>query len=580
MEKMEVKDLEYKWTALTVVIIASIVAMINMTIVLISLPAIFNGINIDPLNSFQYLLWILMGYGLIVATLLLSFGRLSDMYGRIKMFRLGFIIFTVGSVLLFLTPSIGDAGAIEIIIFRLIQAVGAAFFMANSAAIIRDAFPPNEMGKALGINMAALSSAQFVGLVLGGILAVFNWRYIFLLSVPFGVIGTIWSFKLKEISIKAVKTKLDIWGNLTFVSGITILLIGVTYGLMPYGSNPMGWSNPWVVTSMISGVLLLILFPFVENRVESPMFNFSLFKIKMFTYSNSAGLLMGLARGGMMFMLILMLQGIWLPLHGYSYESTPFWAGIYMIPLILGTAIMGPISGMLSDKYGPRWISTGGMLISAIGFILLALLPYNFDYIEFGLILFLLGSAFGMFGSPNNSSIMNSVPPQDRGVASGMMFTLMNTSMIASMAIFFTILIVGLTQTFPNAMVTSLTSIGAAHLAPIMSNIPPAGALFSALLGSNPVTSMLSNLPPAVVATIPQSTLNTITGTTWFPTTFANAFVPALKTSFIIGAIFCIVAAILSSLRGDKYIHEYEVLKPGSETNIKLEESEVKIKSK
>jgi len=539
--------------------------MINMSIVLISLPAIFNGIHINPLNSFQYLLWILMGYGLVTATLLLSFGRLSDMYGRVKLFRLGFLIFTLGSVLLYLTPSTGDAGALEIIIFRVFQAIGTALFMANSAAILTDAFPHNELGKALGINMVALMSGQFLGLILGGVLAIFNWRYVFLISIPFGLLGTIWSYyKLKETSIKAPKTKIDLLGNFTFVSGITLLLLAVTYGLMPYGDNPMGWGDPWVISAMILGAALLVLFLFIENRVKAPMFRLDLFKIRMFTYANAAGLLSSLSRGGMMFMLILLLQGIWLPLHGYSYESTPFWAGIYMIPLTIGIIIMGPISGVLSDKYGPRWIATIGMIINALAFLLLAALPYNFSYLEFGLVLFMMGIGGGMFGSPNSSSIMNSVPPQDRGVASGMMYTIMNTSFTASMAIFFTIVIVGITQRFPEAMATSLASIGAVQLAPILGNIPPTGALFSAFLGYNPVDAILSVLPSTVVAKIPNATLNTLTGTTWFPSTLANAFLPSLRISFIIGAVFCTIAAILSALRGEKYIHEEEVLKTDS----------------
>jgi MFS family permease len=576
---MVVVTLDYKWIALSNVLISSLMGMINMSIVLISLPAIFNGIHIDPLNSFQYLLWILMGYGLVTATLLLSFGRLSDMYGRVKLFRLGFLIFTLGSVLLYLTPSTGDAGALEIIGFRILQAIGTALFMANSAAILTDAFPPNELGKALGINMVALMSGQFLGLILGGVLAIFNWRYVFLISVPFGLLGTIWSFyKMKETSIKAPKTKIDILGNVTFVSGITLLLIGVTYGLMPYGNNPMGWNNPWVIASMLIGLTLLILFPFIENRVESPMFRLDLFKNRMFSYANAAGLLSSLSRGGMMFMLILLLQGIWLPLHGYSYQSTPFWAGIYMIPLTVGIIIMGPISGVLSDKYGPRWIATIGMVISALAFLLLAALPYNFSYLEFGLVLFMMGVGSGMFGSPNSSSIMNSVPPQDRGVASGMMFTIMNTSFTASMAIFFTIVIVGITQRFPDAMLTSLASIGAVKLAPILSNIPPTAALFSAFLGYNPVDSILSVLPPAIVAAIPKATLNTLTGTTWFPSTLANAFLPSLRISFIIGAAFCTIAAILSALRGEKYIYEHEMLKKGSKADIKPQKFETKEK--
>ncbi len=568
MKKRMVIILEYKWTALTAVFIATLIGSINMMIILIALPAIFNGIHINPLNSFQYLLWILMGYLLVVATLLLTFGRLSDMYGRIKMFRLGFLIFTVGSVLLYLTPSTGDTGALEIIIFRIIQAVGGALFMANSAAILTDAFSSTERGKALGINMVAGMSGNFLGLVLGGILAVFYWRYVFLISVPFGILGFVLSYKLKELSIKALKTKIDIWGNITFVLGITLLLVGVTYGLIPYGNNSMGWNNPWVITSMILGLISLILFPIIENRVESPMFNLDLFKIKSFTYGVLATLLSALARGGAMILIIILLQGIWLPLHGYSYSSTPFWAGIYLVPLTIGIIIMGPISGILSDKYGPRWIATGGMAIVTLTFLLLVALPYNFSYLELGLILFMMGIGNGMFGSPNNAAIMNSVSAQDRGVASGMMYTMFNTAVPASIAIFFTIVVIGLSQNFPGAMTSSLASIGAVQLAPILSNIPPTAALFSALLGYNPVTGILAALPAPLVAHIPHSTLNTLTGITWFPSTLQNAFIPSLRISFYVGAIISAIATILSALRGGKYIHEDKPLKTGSKADL------------
>ena len=572
--------MEYKWTAMSNTFIATLMGTINTFIILIALPAIFNGIHIDPLNSFQYLLWILMGYGLVTATLLLSFGRLSDMYGRVKLFRLGFLIFTIGSFLLYLTPSTGDAGAIEIIIFRLIQGVGAAFFLSNSAAILTDAFPPSERGKALGINIVAAIAGNFLGLVIGGVLAIYDWRYVFLISVPFGLIGTIWSFKLKELSIKATKTKIDIWGNLTFVLGITLLLVGVTYGLIPYGNSPMGWNNPWVIFSLFIGLFSLILFPFVENRVESPMFRLDLFKIKSFAYANIAGLLGSLGRGGMMFMLILLLQGIWLPLHGYSYASTPFWAGIYMLPLTAGIIIMGPLSGVLSDIYGPRWIATGGMVIVTLSFLLFAALPINFSFYEFALAEFMMGVGSGMFGTPNTASIMNSVPAEDRGVASGMISTMRNTAGIASMAIFFTIVIVGITQRFPEAMASSLASIGAVHLTPILSKIPPTAALFSAFLGYNPVESILTTLPPSLTAIIPASTLNTLTGITWFPSTLANAFLPSLGTSFYIGAIISAIAAILSALRGEKYIHKDKELKTRSKDDLKLQEADTESKFK
>ncbi len=553
--------LEYKWTALSVVIIASLMGMINNSIMFVSLPALFNGIHINPLNSFQYLLWILMGYGLVTATLLLTFGRLSDIYGRVKLFRLGFLIFTAGSILLYFTPGTGTTGAIELIIFRLVQAVGAALFLANTAAIITDAFPSNERGKALGINAVALMSGMFIGLLLGGILAVFDWRYIFLVSVPFGLIGTVWSYyKLKELSIKAESTKLDIWGNLTFLLGITLLLVGVTYGLLPYGSNSMGWSNPWVMTSLIIGLVSLIIFPFVENRVEAPMFRLDLFKRRSFAFANMAGLLGSLAQAGMMFMIIILLQGIWLPLHGYSYSSTPFWAGIYMIPLTIGLIIMGPTAGILADKYGPRGIATLGLITATFAFLILAMLPYNFNYMELGVALLIMGAGMGMFGSPNAASIMNSVPARDRGVASGMMYTINNTAFTASMAIFFTIVIVGLTTRLPHAITTALNNVGATQLSPIISNIPPTAALFSAFLGYNPLNSIFAALPAPLIAFIPHSTFTTLTGTTWFPSTLAVAFMPALQTSFYIGAFLCGIAVILSALRGKNYIHEEEII--------------------
>ncbi len=551
------QGLPYKWVALSNTTIATFMATVNGSIILISLPAIFNGISINPLTSFQYLLWMLMGYGVVTATLLLSFGRLSDMYGRVRLYNIGFAIFTAGSLLLFLTPNTGDAGAIELIFFRLLQAVGAAFIFSNSAAILTDAFPPDERGKALGLNMVAALSGQFIGLLIGGILAVYNWRYVFLISVPFGVIGTIWAFmKLKEPAYPVKTRKIDIWGNLTFIGGLTIFLIGITYALLPYGSDGMGWANPWVIASMVTGLLLLIAFPFVESRVEDPMFSIDLFRIRNFAYGNAAGFLSAIARGGVMIVLIMLLQGIWLPLHGYSFESTPFWAGVYMLPLTLGFVIMGPVSGLFSDKYGARWISTTGMLLVAASFVILALLPYDFDYLPFAIALFVMGIGNGMFASPNSAAIMNSVPPGDRGVASGMMSTLMNSGFVISMGMFFTIIVAGLTKEFPAALSASLTNAGASQLIPAMSHIPPTGALFAAFLGYNPVQMILAELPLTITATISPATLALLTGVTWFPTTLAHAFMPSLATTFIVGAIISLIAAALCARGGERYVHD------------------------
>ena len=551
------KGIDYKWIVLSITTIEMFMVSVNGSITLISLPAIFNGINIDPFTSFQYLLWVLMGYSLVTATLLLSFGRLSDMYGRVKLYNIGFAIFTFGSILLFLTPDKGDAGALEIIAFRLIQAVGASFTFSNSAAILTDAFPPNERGKALGLNQIAFLSGQFIGLILGGILAFFNWRYVFLVSVPVGILGTIWAFlKLKETPLPKRARKIDVWGNLTFIIGLTIFLIGITYALLPYGNDPMGWGNPLVIASIVFGVILLIAFPLIESRVEDPMFKLSLFKNRIFSLANVAGFLSAIARGGLMFLLIMLLQGIWLPLQGYSYESTPFWAGVFMLPLTAGFLIMGPLSGWLSDKYGSRLFATGGMLMTAISFLMLAMLPYTFDYLIFAVALLIMGIGNGMFGAPNMAAIMNAVPPEERGVASGMRAMLQNSGMVISMAMFFTIIIVSLTQTFPPVLTVSLTNAGAPNLIAPMSTIPPTGSLFAAFLGYNPVRIILAAVPQSVVAALSPATVAMLTGITWFPTTLAEAFMPSLRISCYIGAAISLAAAVLSMMRGSKYVYE------------------------
>ena len=551
------KGIDYKWIVLSITTIEMFMVSVNGSITLISLPAIFNGINIDPLTSFQYLIWVLMGYSLVTATLLLSCGRLSDMYGRVKLYNLGFAIFTLGSVLLFLTPGTGSAGALEIIAFRLVQGVGASFTFSNSAAILTDAFPPDERGKALGLNTISFLSGQFVGLILGGVLAFYNWRYVFLVSVPVGILGTVWAYlKLKETPLPQRARKIDVWGNVTFVSGLTILLIGITYALLPYGTDPMGWGDPWVLAAIATGLILLAAFPIIESRVEDPMFRLNLFKIRVFSLANTAGFLSALARGGMFFILILMLQGIWLPLHGYSYESTPFWAGIFMLPLTAGFVIMGPLSGWLSDKYGSRWFATSGLLLIALAFMILAALPYDFDYPVFAVALLIMGIGNGMFGSPNIASIMNAVPPEDRGVASGMRSMLQNSGMVVSMALFFTIVIVSLTHLFPPELATSLTSAGAPGLIAPMNAIPPTGALFAAFLGYNPVHAILVTLPATAVAAISPATITVLTGTTWFPTTLANAFMPSLRISYYIGALLSVIAAVLASMTGSRFVHE------------------------
>ena len=538
-----------KWIALSNTTMGVLMATINMSILIIALPAIFTGIDLNPLqpNSFVYLLWILMGYMIVTAVLLVTIGRLSDMFGRVRLFNMGFAVFTVGSILLYLTPGKGDTGALELIIFRIIQAVGGSFIFANSYAIITDNFKKEERGFALGINAIAATAGMSIGIVVGGVLATINWRYIFLVSVPVGIVGTVWSYlKLKETSPRK-KQRLDIPGNITFAGGLIILLVGVTYGIAPYNGSAMGWGNPWVKTALIIGTALLIVFPFVERRVKQPMFNLSLFKIRGFTAGSFAGMISSMGMMGFMFMIIILFQGIWLPIHGYPYASVPFWAGIYMLPMTVAMGIFGPIAGRFSDTHGQRWLASFGLIVSGIALLLLVFIKADFNYIFMGILLFVFGAGMGMFTAPNTSAVMSSVPADVRGSASGMLSTLRNVGTTASMGIFFSILILGLTATLPHTLSSAVTKAGGGStLATVMSKLPPTEAIFGALLGINPIKAILA-LYPAIHISF--SAYTTMTARAWFPTIFAPAFMKSLHIVFYVGAAIVFIGAIVSIFR-------------------------------
>ena len=547
----------YKWIALSNTTLGMLMATINSSIMLIALPDIFRGIGINPLQpgNTTILLWMMMGFLVVTGVLVVSFGRLGDMYGRVRMYNMGFAIFALFSILLSVTWMQGTAAGWYLISMRIFQGVGGAMLMANSSAILTDAFPASERGLALGLNQVAGIAGSFIGLVLGGVLGPISWRYVFLVSVPFGVLGTVWSYlKLKELGARK-PAKLDWWGNLTFAAGLIAVLAGITYGIQPYGGHTMGWTSPLVIGLIGGGLAVLAAFCVIETRVEDPMFRLSLFRIRPFSAGNVASLLSGLGRGGLMFILIIWLQGIYLPMHGYSFEDTPLWAGIAMLPLTIGFLGAGPVSGWLSDRFGARPFATGGMVLAALSFGLLELLPVDFAYWQFAGVLLLNGIGMGLFASPNRAGIMNSLPPERRGVGAGMSATFQNSSMVLSIGIFFSLIILGLSASLPSHLFTGLTAQGVpAADATRLAHLPPTAVMFAALLGYNPIQMLLG----PVLTKLPASHAAYLTGHSFFPSLIAAPFQSGLDVAFDFAIAACLIAAVASLLRGKRYVHEVD----------------------
>ena len=542
----------YKWIALSNTTLGILMVTINSSIILIALPDIFRGIHLNPLTpgNTSYLLWMLMGFMVCTAVLLVSFGRIGDMFGRVRMYTFGFAIFSLFSVLLSVTWMHGPSGALYLILMRVGQGIGGAFLFANSAPILTDAFPPNQRGLALGINSVAAIGGSFLGLVLGGLLAPVEWHLVFLVSVPFGVFGTVWArLKLRELGERHRQT-IDWWGNVTFAVGLVALLVAITYGIEPYGGHTMGWTSPKVLAGLIGGVVLLGVFVVIERHVPRPMFNLALFRIRAFSAGNVATLLASIGRGGLLFILIIWLQGIWLPQHGYTFAVTPLWAGIYMLPLTGGFLVAAPISGYLSDHFGARPFATGGMLLAALSFGLLEGLPSNFSYVFFALLLVLMGLSMGIFASPNLAGVMNSLPPDQRGAGAGMLTTFQNSAMVLSIGIFFTLIILGLANTLPHALYGGLVGQGVPKAAAAKAaGLPPVASLFAAFLGYNPIHTLLG---PALLH-LPRAKVAYLTGRAFFPRLISSPFHSGLTEAFTFALVACLIAAATSWMRGGKY---------------------------
>jgi MFS family permease len=496
----------------------------------------------------------ILGFLVVTSVLVVSLGSLGDMYGRVRMYNWGFIIYTVASLILAVDWLHGRGGADYLIVFRIVQGIGAAFLLANTGAILTDAFPSNQRGLALGISNVVGISGTFIGLVLGGLLAPIDWRLIFLVSVPPGIIGTIWSYRsLREIGTRR-KAPIDWIGNLTFGLGLILVMIGITYGIRPYGHSPMGWHSPFVLGTLTAGVLLLVTFTFVELRVAYPMFELRLFKIRAYSSGALATFLSSISRGGLMFMLIIWLQGIWLPQHGYDFESTPLHAAILMLPLTAGFLIAGPLSGYLSDRYGARVFATAGMLGTALAFALLEMLPIDFSYGGFAAILLLMGLSMGCFASPNRAAVMNSLPPEHRGAGGGMNQTFQNSAQVLSIGIFFTLMIVGLSGTLPHTLASGLTAHGVPPAtAAQVAQLPPVSVLFAAFLGYNPVQTLLG---PHVLDHVSHANAQILTGRSFFPSLIEGPFRSGLHEAFAFAIAACLVAAVASWTRGKRYVDE------------------------
>jgi MFS family permease len=549
------RAIDYKWVALSNTTIAVLLASLSATSVLLALPVIFRGLDINPLapDSFTYLLWLLMGYLLVSAVLVVTFGRMGDLFGRTRVYNIGFAIFTAGSLMCALTWSRGTAGAVELIRCRGVQGIGGAFLFANSIAILTDAFPEDERGMALGLNQVAFIAGSFLGILVGGVLSEVGWRWVFFINVPIGIAGTVWAMRsLREVVVRR-REPIDWLGNGAFAVGLTLLLVGIVYGIKPGAASLMSWNTPFVTGMLAGGAALLVLFVLIERRVRAPMFHLQLFRIRAFAAGNSAAFLASVARGGLMFMLSIWLQGIWLPLHGYDFEVTPLWAGIYMIPLSVGFLIAGPISGRLSDRYEARYFATGGMILAAGSFALMLALPVVFNYLHFALLILLNGLAMGMFIAPNTASIMNSISKQHRGVSSGMRATLNNLGIPLSIGVFFSLVILGMSASMPETMYSQLVEYGVpAKIAHRLSGAPAVGYLFAAFLGYNPLESLI---PANVLHALPQAQVLTITSRSFFPGIISRPFDHGLTQVFTFSILMCVIAGAVSWIQGGKYVY-------------------------
>jgi len=396
----------YKWMVLSNTTFGQLMSGLDANIIIVALPVI--GRELPGVSALD-LIWVVIGYQLVISSVLVNFGRLGDIFGRVRLYRFGFVFFTIGSALC----SLSQSGQ-QLVAFRFVQGGGAALLTANATAIITDTFPANERGRALGTNQVAVASGSVLGLVVGGVLtSTIGWRSIFWVNVPIGVIAIVWSqFHLKEIGRISRGQEIDLPGNVTFLVALTTILAGATF----YALNVIG--EQLFAILLIVSLVFFALFVYVERNVRDPMLSLELFRRASFTLGNSSVFLNTLARGTILLVLTFYLQGP-------SMKFDPLLAGLFITPNAASIVLLGPLSGWLSDRHGPRLFTTLGSVLSGIGCLMLAQLGPTASFPEIAVPLVLNGAGIGMFSSPNRASVMNAVPTEQRGVASGAYMTSM-----------------------------------------------------------------------------------------------------------------------------------------------------------
>ncbi|MCE5300047.1 MAG: MFS transporter [Spirochaetia bacterium] len=406
------KKIDYKWMALSCTSLGAFFSAISGNTFIVALPVIMTNLK----ASFQEITWAMMGYMLVIAVAVPAIGRVADMVGRKKLFVSGFVVFTLGSLLCGLSRS-----GMELLIYRLIQAVGGALIMANSIPIVTDAFEKKELGMALGINGMIISVGGVVGPIIGGLLINAGWRSIFFINVPIGIIGSVWAaLQLEEMDVLPEKQKFDWTGTIFFTAGMMALMLALTLGGLE------GWMKPRVLILFAAAAVLLPLFVYIEYNSEEPMLDMRLFESRLLAFAYSSNLLNGIARGAVTFLLIFYFQGI--------KSMDPLQAAIMLIPFVLPQVLMSPLCGWLSDRIGSRLLSSAGLLISALGLIGFMWISPSTSYTQLVISMTIMGFGSGMFFSPNTKAIMQAVPVEKRGIAGGVRTMMNNLGMIISMA--------------------------------------------------------------------------------------------------------------------------------------------------